>query len=129
MEQQLNPKFQCKSKEMELETRYANDPKGPKKIAHIMAMHQELSCCNSYKDHPVHTVDRFTFNSCLCNYEHLLMNYYLIVTDNYDRAVMPHVGSLSDQSARMLDIIYLIRSIRLEHQEKLRKQQESKSNR
>lgn len=126
MEMHLNPSYQCEFKEDEIRKRYISDPQRDKKVSHIMNAHRERNGCGKYFTNSKHYVDRFGFNSCFCGYQHPLIHYYIVLTDNYDKGVLPHSGSLSDQSAYVMDIIYLIRSIRLEHQEKLKKESKSK---
>lgn len=103
-----------------MEKRYAGDIQAEKKIAHILKAHRDNSGCDLHLDKPMHYLDKYGYNSCLCNFPNPLINYFNIITDNWDLGVMPHEGCLSNQSARVLDAIYLIKSLRQEHLEKLR---------
>lgn len=124
MENLLNEDFQCDSKETALMDRYFDDPQADRKIAHALLAHKERSGCNKFLDTPINHLDKFSFNSCLCNFKNPLIHYFITITDNYERGVLPHNGSLSEQSARLIDVILLISSIRQEHLAKMRERLE-----
>jgi hypothetical protein len=126
MEYLYNEKFQCKSKEQKLYERYASDPQASRKVGHIIRAHQEASFCNKKSPTPIHYVDRYGFNSCLCNFQHPLIHYFITITDNFNRSVMPHEGCLSDQSAYVLDVIYLIQNLKDKYLEEMKKESSKK---
>lgn len=122
IEYMYNDKFQCNSKEAQLFKRYMNDPQAERKVKHLMESHRNLSFCNRKSDSPVHYVSDFGYNSCLCQFLHPLISYYLLICESFERGVMPHEGSLSEQSAMLIDVIYLIQNLKNEHMEKVRKE-------
>lgn len=126
MEYMYNEKFQCREKERKLYERYSSDPNAQNKVNHILLAHKNSSFCDRKSDKPVHYVDRFGYNSCLCNFSHSLIHYFLIVEENFNRGVMPHSGPLSDQSAYIIDAIYLIQSLKNQHIEEMKKESSKK---
>ena len=126
MELNQNPVFQCNSKVDTLLKRYSLDPDADRKIDHLMKAHSTRSGCDRYEENPLHTVGRFNYHSCLCNFNHPLIHYFFTITDLYEKGTLPHSGSISDQSARLVDIIQLIQMLRQEYtnkmQEKLHKE-------
>lgn len=126
LEYLYNSKFQCDDKERKLYERYSSDVNASKKVEHILKAHREHSYCDKKSDKPIHFVDKFGFNRCLCNFKHPLIHYFLIVTENFNKGVMPHEGSLSDQSAYILDAIYLIQNLKDKYLEEMRKESSKK---
>lgn len=53
------------------------------------------------------------------------MHFVLDAFDNYERGVMPYPGSFSEQPAQIIEIFGLIRALRREQEEKLRKRNEA----
>lgn len=123
LEVMQNPKFQCPSKESDLETRYSLDSRADVKIQHALTAHALINSCDEYQDKVVHTLDRFGYNSCLCNYSYSLIYYFSILLENYEKGNLPFEGSISDQPSRVIDIIYLIQALKQEYKQKLQKEQ------
>lgn len=126
MECSLNDLFKCDTKRSDLEKRYASDSQAERKINHIILAHQNSSGCNKHLDSPLHFIDQFGYHSCLCNFKNPLINYFNVITDQWEKGVFPHQGCLSDQCARLIDVIYLIKSLRQDHLDKLQDQLEKR---
>lgn len=124
-----NPKFQCESKESDLQERYINDSQAERKIKHLLLAHSEASGCDRYDDKPLHYLDNFGYNSCFCNFTHPLIHYYLTLSENYERGNLPHSGCISDQSSRIIDIINLINFLKQDFQLKMQEEMQNKAKR
>lgn len=77
--------------------------------------HAKFGCKTIYAK-PKYTIDGVEYFTCLCNFKHPLFDVYLELSDRLDQGILPELGSVLDQSARIMDAVRLIKRLKIEAQ-------------
>lgn len=84
--------------------------------------------CFEVKKSSVHNINReIFFSSCIGNYFKQSVVNYLSIHDHFDKGVMPFSGSILDQPAKIIDVMSIIKSHKIEQSEKLKRQESLKA--
>ena len=79
--------------------------------------------CNSISESPLHDIDDILFHTCVCNFKHPLMGHFMQVTEAYENGLLPFGGSYSEQPAKIIEIIQLILSMKVDYNIYMHKKQ------
>ena len=74
-----------------------------------------INMCDKVSDKPLHDIDDILFYTCVCNFKHPMMGFFLDATEAYDNGILPFKGGYSDQPAKMIEIISLIKRMQLDY--------------
>ena len=128
-----NDRFQCEQKV----DRYYKLNMDRKRMAPDRAMEEAekmveaQNSCDSVRDTAMYEIDGYSFNTCVCNFIHPEFNFFIGLFGEYDKhGTLPFPGSLADQPAYIMDVLQLIRSLKLEKEaedrERMERQQKAR---
>jgi hypothetical protein len=67
------------------------------------------------------------FKKHFSNFKYPLMNYILGLHDAFERGILPFSGSYAEQPAKVIEVMNLLSSLRIEHEIKAQKEAERKA--
>lgn len=87
-----------------------------------------LNRCDTISSKPIYEIDEFEFFTCVCNFHHPDMIYFLKLFNQYDKhGTLPCDGSLTDQPNYLMEMLDILQVLKLDKDyadaEKARKQQ------
>ena len=89
---------------------------------------REQKGCFGVKSSPIHNINKeIFFSSCIGNYFNQAAVSWLSIHEFFDKGQMPFAGSLLDQPAKIIDVMSLIKSHKIEQAEKRQKQEALKA--
>jgi len=109
-------KFQCSSQVSKLAERIGYD-KAKERIS-------ITNGCGNLAEKHRYEIDGIRYHKCLCDYLNPYMGFLLEIHNQYDKGVMPFPGSLSEQPAKIIEILNRISAIKSDYLEYNTKEQE-----
>lgn len=88
--------------------------------------------CGTIKDTVKIEMDGIAYHSCLChpNFQHPLFNTLLVLSEKYEKGILPYSGGVMDQPAQVIEMLSLISKLKqeleLEQQKEAAKQSKGK---
>ena len=123
-------RFQCEKK---IETYYQHN-KDRKKLneeesmVQAIQMVEAVNSCDTIRTKELYEIDGYSYNTCVCNFQHPDMNYYLTLFYDYDKhGSLPFKGSLSEQPNYIMEVFNLIRILKLDKAEEDRQREEKRN--
>ena len=63
----------------------------------------------------MHEIDDLLFHTCVCNFKHPLMSWFMECEEAFSKGILPYEGSLSEQPAKIMEVIYLLQSLKMDY--------------
>lgn len=107
-----DPHFQCNQAEQKLALRKDADV--------VISSRRKERGCGVFSDKPKIDMDGIGYHSCFCHptYQNPNLQIYIQLNDAYSKGITPELGGYLDQSSKTMEILTLIESLKLEHQQK-----------
>ena len=84
--------------------------------------------CNSITSTPMYEIDGYAFSTCVCNFIHNELNFFLTLFHEFDKhGTLPFPGSLGDQPNFIIEVLNLLKSMKLEKEAEDHKQAEKQN--
>lgn len=115
-----NKRFQCSK----LYETYSK-----RKDADVVIKHEKvIRGCGEIKDKVKVELDGINYYSCLChkNFQHPLFNTFMVLSDKFDKGIMPFGGGVMEQPAQIIEILNLISKLKSDLEVEQAKEQQSK---
>jgi hypothetical protein len=110
-------RYHCDKKLKEI---IENNPKADK---NYIESFKKARSCGYVTNYVVDRIGDIEFKTCLCKFKHPLTHTLLTVCTHYEKGVMPFSGSFFEQPAQIIELLELVKSVKIEEEIEIQKKQ------